>query len=183
VNVGEAIGVIAAQSIGEPGHAAHDADLPHRRRGIADRGAEPRRGEVGRHGAFHADDALSVEREGRQVAISRSGESSSTDDNSRERERPQGAVAGDLLLASDGGHGARGQAGSPSGTPHHRPIITEYAGTVKFEHVREGATVAEADRRRHRPARPWCHRRQAAHYRCQQGAASVGQAVNEAGDE
>ena len=36
VNMGEAVGVIAAQSIGEPGHAADDAHVPHRRRG-ADR--------------------------------------------------------------------------------------------------------------------------------------------------
>ena len=41
------------------GHAAHDADLPHRRRGLPDRGAEQRRGEVLRHGALHLDHALS----------------------------------------------------------------------------------------------------------------------------
>ena len=35
VNMGEAVGVIAAQSIGEPGTQLDDAHLPHRRRGSA----------------------------------------------------------------------------------------------------------------------------------------------------
>ena len=64
-----------------------------------------------------------------------------TDDNGRERERhkvPYGAT----LLADDG---RQIKAGAQLATwdPHTRPIVTEYAGTVKFEHVEEGVTVAK----------------------------------------
>ena len=78
---------------------------------------------------------------GEQVAISRSGEVTIVDDNGRERERhkvPYGA----MLLVADG---KQVKAGTQlaSWDPLTRPIITEYAGTVKFEHVEEGVTVAK----------------------------------------
>src|SRR4029077_16707572 len=78
---------------------------------------------------------------GDKLAISRSGEVTIVDDNGRERERhkvPYGAT----LLAADGD---TVRAGKQLATwdPHHRPIITEYAGTVKLEHVEEGTTVAK----------------------------------------
>jgi DNA-directed RNA polymerase subunit beta' len=78
---------------------------------------------------------------GDKLAISRSGEVTIVDDNGRERERhkvPYGAT----LLAADGD---QVRAGKQLATwdPHHRPIITEYAGTVKLEHVEEGTTVAK----------------------------------------
>ena len=64
------------------GHAADDADLPHRRRGVADRGAEQRRGEVRRHGALHRHHALRQQRQGRQggdlAAPARSSSSTTT---------------------------------------------------------------------------------------------------------
>jgi DNA-directed RNA polymerase subunit beta' len=78
---------------------------------------------------------------GDKVVISRSGEVTIVDDNGRERERhkvPYGAQ----LLAADG-DAARPGKQLAAWDPHHRPIITEYAGTVKFEHVEEGATVAK----------------------------------------
>ncbi|MGE5665075.1 MAG: DNA-directed RNA polymerase subunit beta', partial [Betaproteobacteria bacterium] len=76
-----------------------------------------------------------------QVVISRSGEVLIVDDNSRERERhkvPYGAT----LLAADG---QTVKAGTQLATwdPLTRPIITEYTGTVKFENVEEGVTVAK----------------------------------------
>ena len=131
--------MIAAQSIGEPGTQLHDADFPHRRRGVADRGAKLRRGQVGRHGALHPACRVSNAK-GRQGRDHRSSEVTIVDDNSRERERykvPYGAA-----LRRRRRLGARRQAASPSGT-YHRPIITEYAGTVKFKDVEEGATVAK----------------------------------------
>jgi DNA-directed RNA polymerase subunit beta' len=78
---------------------------------------------------------------GEKIAISRSGEIMITDDNGRERERhkvPYGAT----LVAADG---MPVKAGTVLATwdPHTRPIITEYAGTVKFENVEEGTTVAK----------------------------------------
>ncbi|MFM6979605.1 MAG: DNA-directed RNA polymerase subunit beta', partial [Methylophilaceae bacterium] len=76
-----------------------------------------------------------------QVVISRNGEAIVLDDNGRERERhkiPYGAT----LIVQDG---KQVKAGQPVATwdPHTRPIITEYAGRVKFENVEEGITVAK----------------------------------------
>jgi DNA-directed RNA polymerase subunit beta' len=78
---------------------------------------------------------------GEQIVISRSGEAMITDDHGRERERhkvPYGAT----LLQLDG---AQIKAGTQLATwdPMTRPIITEYGGTVKFENVEEGVTVAK----------------------------------------
>jgi DNA-directed RNA polymerase subunit beta' len=76
-----------------------------------------------------------------QIVISRSGEVLITDDHGRERERhkvPYGAT----LIVRDG---QTIKAGTALATwdPLTRPIITEYAGTVKFENVEEGSTVAK----------------------------------------
>ena len=76
-----------------------------------------------------------------QIVISRNGEAIIADENGRERERhkvPYGAT----LNAMDG---QQVKAGQPLATwdPHTRPIITEYAGRVKFENVEEGITVAK----------------------------------------
>ncbi|HYD55822.1 MAG TPA: DNA-directed RNA polymerase subunit beta', partial [Burkholderiales bacterium] len=141
VNVGEAIGVIAAQSIGEPG-----TQLTMRTfhiGGAASRTAVQSNVEAKSAGTvrFTATMRYVGNPKGDKVVISRSGEVMIVDDNGRERERhkvPYGA----LLLAADGD---TVRAGKQLATwdPHHRPIITEYAGTVKFEHVEEGTTVAK----------------------------------------
>jgi len=75
------------------------------------------------------------------VAIARNGEVVINDDNGRERERhkvPYGAT----LTARDG---QQVKAGVILATwdPHTRPIVTEYAGRVRFENVEEGVTVAK----------------------------------------
>ena len=73
-----------------------------------------------------------------KIVISRSGEIIITDDNGRERERhkvPYGATWRWTVLPS-----RRSQLATWD--PHTRPIITEYAGTVRFENV-EGVTVAK----------------------------------------
>ena len=143
VNVGEAIGVIAAQSIGEPG-----TQLTMRTfhiGGAASRTAVQShgRGQVGRHGALHADHALCrATPRATRSSSRRSGEVIITDDNGRERERhkvPYGAHAARRPTATP----VRAGKQLANWDPHHRPIITEYAGTVKFEHVEEGATVAK----------------------------------------
>src|SRR5512147_1427815 len=141
VNVGEAIGVIAAQSIGEPG-----TQLTMRTfhiGGAASRTAVQSNVEAKSAGTVRFTPTMRYvsNAKGDKVVISRSGEVIIADDNGRERERhkvPYGA----LLLAADGD---TVRAGKQLATwdPHHRPIITEYAGTVKFEHVEEGATVAK----------------------------------------
>jgi len=73
------------------------------------------------------------------IAISRSGEVAVHDDSGRERERhktPYGAT----LLVRDGEMVKAGQV-LAAWDPHTRPIITEYAGKVRFENVEEGVTV------------------------------------------
>jgi DNA-directed RNA polymerase subunit beta' len=78
---------------------------------------------------------------GDQIVISRSGEVLITDDHGRERERhkvPYGAT----LIVKDGQLIKAGTA-LANWDPLTRPIITEYAGTVKFENVEEGSTVAK----------------------------------------
>ncbi|HQR22470.1 MAG TPA: DNA-directed RNA polymerase subunit beta' [Burkholderiaceae bacterium] len=141
VNAGEAVGVIAAQSIGEPG-----TQLTMRTfhiGGAASRAAVASGVEAKSNGTvrFTATMRYVTNAKGEQVAISRSGEVTIVDDNGRERERhkvPYGAT----LLAADG---RQVKAGTQlaSWDPLTRPIITEYAGTVKFEHVEEGVTVAK----------------------------------------
>jgi DNA-directed RNA polymerase subunit beta' len=141
VNVGEAIGVIAAQSIGEPG-----TQLTMRTfhiGGAASRTAVQSAVEAKSAGTvrFTATMRYVTNAKGDKVVISRSGEVTIVDDNGRERERhkvPYGA----MLLASDGDQIKAGKQ-LANWDPHHRPIITEYAGTVKFEHVEEGTTVAK----------------------------------------
>jgi DNA-directed RNA polymerase subunit beta' len=78
---------------------------------------------------------------GEKIVITRSGEVMITDDNGRERERhkvPYGAT-----LQVDDGQQVKAGAKLATWDPHTRPIITEYAGTVKFENVEEGVTVAK----------------------------------------
>ncbi len=141
VNVGEAIGVIAAQSIGEPG-----TQLTMRTfhiGGAASRTAVQSHVEAKSSGTarFTATMRYVQNAKGDKVVISRSGEVIIEDDNRRERERhkvPYGAV----LSVTDGKLVKAGN-NLANWDPHHRPIISEYAGTVKFENVEEGTTVAK----------------------------------------
>ena len=141
VNVGEAIGVIAAQSIGEPG-----TQLTMRTfhiGGAASRTAVQSHVEAKSSGTarFTPTMRFVTNPKGDRVVISRSGEVIIADDNGRERERhkvPYGA----LLSVADGDAIKAGKTFA-NWDPHHRPIVTEYAGTVKFEYVEEGVTVAK----------------------------------------
>ncbi|MGA8007526.1 MAG: DNA-directed RNA polymerase subunit beta' [Burkholderiales bacterium] len=141
VNVGEAIGVIAAQSIGEPG-----TQLTMRTfhiGGAASRTAVASQVEAKSAGTARFTPTMRYlsNAKGDKVVISRSGEVIIADDNGRERERhkvPYGA----MLQVADGDAIKAGKIVA-SWDPHHRPIITEYGGTVKFEHVEENVTVAK----------------------------------------
>jgi DNA-directed RNA polymerase subunit beta' len=141
VNVGEAIGVIAAQSIGEPG-----TQLTMRTfhiGGAASRTAVQSHVEAKSAGTVRFTPTMRyvTNAKGDKVVISRSGEVTVVDDNNRERERhkvPYGAT----LQVADGDTIRAGRTVA-AWDPHHRPIITEYAGTVRFEHVEEGVTVAK----------------------------------------
>jgi DNA-directed RNA polymerase subunit beta' len=141
VNTGEAVGVIAAQSIGEPG-----TQLTMRTfhvGGAASRAAVASQVETKSSGVvrFTATMRYVTNAKDEKIVITRSGEVLITDDHGRERERhkvPYGAT----LQVSDG---QQVKAGAKLATwdPHTRPIIGEYSGTVKFENVEEGVTVAK----------------------------------------
>jgi DNA-directed RNA polymerase subunit beta' len=140
VNSGEAVGVVAAQSIGEPG-----TQLTMRTfhiGGAASRAAVASSVEAKSNGTVRFTSTMRYVTNGKgvQIVISRSGEVLITDDHGRERERhkvPYGAT----LIVKDG---MAVKAGTALATwdPLTRPIITEYAGTIKFENVEEGVTVA-----------------------------------------
>ncbi|MEY3740198.1 MAG: DNA-directed polymerase subunit beta, partial [Pseudomonadota bacterium] len=141
VNVGEAVGVIAAQSIGEPG-----TQLTMRTfhiGGAASRAAMASGVETKSNGTvrFASSMRYVTNPKKERIAISRSGEIIIMGENDRERERhkvPYGATLqvndGDVLKA-----GAR----LATWDPLTRPIVSEYAGTVRFENIEEGATVAK----------------------------------------
>ena len=141
VNVGEAVGVIAAQSIGEPG-----TQLTMRTfhiGGAASRAAMASSVETKSNGTvgFASSMRYVTNAKGERVAISRSGEIVISDDNGRERERhkiPYGAT----VLVGDGDNIKAG-ARLASWDPLTRPIVSEYAGSVRFENIEEGATVAK----------------------------------------
>jgi DNA-directed RNA polymerase subunit beta' len=141
VNVGEAVGVIAAQSIGEPG-----TQLTMRTfhiGGAASRAAVASSVDAKSDGivGFNATMRYVTNGKGELVVISRSGEIIIADPHGRERERhkvPYGAI---LSIKAD----QTIKAGTilANWDPLTRPIITEFAGQAKFENVEEGVTVAK----------------------------------------
>ena len=141
VNVGEAIGVIAAQSIGEPG-----TQLTMRTfhiGGAASRTAAASQLESKSAGTVRFSMAIRyvTNAKGELVVIARSGEVMIHDDNGRERERHKVPYAATMLVKD----GDQVKAGKVLATwdATSRPIITEYAGRVKFDNVEEGVTVAK----------------------------------------
>jgi len=141
VNSGEAVGVIAAQSIGEPG-----TQLTMRTfhiGGAASRAAVANNVEAKSNGILRFTPTMRfvLNAKNEMVVISRSGEALITDDHGRERERHKVPYGATLLLKE----GATVKAGATLATwdPLTRPIITEYAGVIRFENVEEGVTVAK----------------------------------------
>jgi len=138
VNMGEAVGVIAAQSIGEPG-----TQLTMRTfhiGGAASRAAAVNSIEVKTAGTVRLHNIKTVEHHsGTLVAVSRSGELTVVDEVGRERERykvPYGAN----IRAADGEQVAGGQMVA-NWDPHTHPVITEVAGTVQFVEFADGVSV------------------------------------------
>ncbi|TLY65872.1 MAG: DNA-directed RNA polymerase subunit beta' [Gammaproteobacteria bacterium] len=138
ISIGEAVGVIAAQSIGEPG-----TQLTMRTfhiGGAASRAAAASSVEVRNKGVvrFHHIKTVLHEK-GHLVAVSRSGEIGVVDDFGRERERykiPYGA----MISVKEGATVAAGQVVA-TWDPHTHPVVTEVAGFVKFQDFIDGLTV------------------------------------------
>jgi DNA-directed RNA polymerase subunit beta' len=138
VNIGEAVGVIAAQSIGEPG-----TQLTMRTfhiGGAASRAAAISNIAVKNGGTVRIQNVKTLDQEsGNKVVVSRSGEIAILDDVGRERERykiPYGAV----LTIVDGANVNSGQE-IASWDPHTHPVITEVKGRVQFSDIVDGVTV------------------------------------------
>ena len=141
INLGEAVGVIAAQSIGEPG-----TQLTMRTfhiGGAASRAAIASSVEAKSNGiiGFNATMRYVSNTKGELVVIARSGEIVIHDEHGRERERHKVPYGATLTVKAD----QQIKAGTilANWDPLTRPIITEFAGQVKFENVEEGLTVAK----------------------------------------
>ena len=141
VNVGEAVGVIAAQSIGEPG-----TQLTMRTfhiGGAASSAAAVGSVEAKTNGTVRLTNIKTVtNKDGKLVAVSRSGELSVIDQNGHERERykmPYGATLG----IEHGDEVKQGQL-LASWDPHTHPIIAEVSGRIAFQDFEDGVTVQES---------------------------------------
>jgi DNA-directed RNA polymerase subunit beta' len=139
INIGEAVGVIAAQSIGEPG-----TQLTMRTfhvGGAASRAAAANGVEVKSKGTIRLHNIKTVRHEkGHLVAVSRSGELGVVDEFGRERERykiPYGAT----ITVNDADVVTAGQSVA-NWDPHTHPVVTEVAGMIKFSDFVDGITVA-----------------------------------------
>jgi DNA-directed RNA polymerase subunit beta' len=140
VNVGEAIGIIAAQSIGEPG-----TQLTMRTfhiGGTASRRAEQTALEARIAGKVKFEKLKTVRnREGDFIVMNRNGEIGIVDDEGRERRR-YSVIYGAKVKVNDGDQVEEGQL-LAEWDPYSIPILTEVPGYVKFGDVIEGATMHE----------------------------------------
>ncbi|MEI6413727.1 MAG: DNA-directed RNA polymerase subunit beta', partial [Pseudomonadota bacterium] len=137
-NIGEAVGVIAAQSIGEPG-----TQLTMRTfhiGGAASRAAAVNSIEIKNTGVLRLHNIKTVRHAtGNLIAVSRSGELTVLDEMGRERERYKVPYGG-TLLAADGDQVKGGQVVA-RWDPHTHPVITEVAGILRFADFHEGLSV------------------------------------------
>ena len=140
VNIGEAVGVIAAQSIGEPG-----TQLTMRTfhiGGAAQRGAEQSKIEAPFDGKLKLDNASSVTTEdGSEVVLSRSSEMLILDDQGREKARYR-LQYGAKLLKKDGETVKAGQI-LAEWDPYTIPIVTEKEGTAHYVDLVDGISMRE----------------------------------------
>jgi DNA-directed RNA polymerase subunit beta' len=140
INIGEAVGVIAAQSIGEPG-----TQLTMRTfhiGGAASRSAAVNNIEIKNDGVVKLNNIKTVKHQkGYLVAVSRSGEISVVNEHGQERERyklPYGAT----IMVEDEQKVKPGQVVA-NWDPHTHPVVTEVAGKLQFQDFLDGITVTE----------------------------------------
>lgn len=138
VNTGEAVGIIAAQSIGEPG-----TQLTMRTfhiGGAASRATAANNIQIKTKGVIRLHNIKTVTHENKNlVAVSRSGEVTIVDEFGRERERykvPYGAV----ITVQDNSNVEAGQI-IATWDPHTHPVISEVGGYLKFVDLFDGITM------------------------------------------
>lgn len=138
VNIGEAVGVIAAQSIGEPG-----TQLTMRTfhiGGAASRTTAVNNVQVKFPGTVKLHNAKLTERSnGKFIIVSRSAALAVLDDHLRERERYKVPYGAELSVKE----GSKVEAGQivANWDPHSHPVITEVAGNIKFVDLVDGVTM------------------------------------------
>jgi DNA-directed RNA polymerase subunit beta' len=140
VNIGEAVGVIAAQSIGEPG--THLTMRTFHIGGAAQRGAEQSSVEASHDAKLQVKNrAVVANSEGRNIIMARNCELVLIDDQGREKARyriPYGAK----LLSDEGDLVKKGQK-LAEWDPYTLPIITEREGTAHYADLIEGVSIRE----------------------------------------
>ena len=140
VNIGEAIGVIAAQSIGEPG-----TQLTMRTfhiGGTASRRVEQSTIEARHDGIIKFDNVQRItNKNGRLTVMNRNGSMIISDEEGRERERYR-LTYGAYLSANEGDKIKAGQM-LAEWDPYMVPILTDVSGFIKFGDVIEGLTMTE----------------------------------------
>lgn len=138
VNIGEAVGVMAAQSIGEPGtqltmrtfHVGGAASSASVDNSISVRNA----------GQAHFENMKTVQHtDGHLVIVSRSAEIALTDELGRERERYKVPYGSSVLVKHE--EQVEGGQTIAKWDPHTHPIITEFAGTARFSEITDGMTA------------------------------------------
>ncbi len=140
VEIGEAVGIIAAQSIGEPGTQLTMRTFHYG--GTATRGGESSRHVANHNGKVrYLSVATVVNKDGQRVAISRTGKLVILDERSREKERYSVAY-GSHLLVEDGQDVEPGMA-LVEWDPFTSSILTAISGTVHFIDLVEGENVRE----------------------------------------
>ena len=140
MNIGEVVGVIAAQSIGEPG-----TQLTMRTfhvGGAAQRGAEQSNIEAAIGGTIKLEDAnLVKDKDASQIVMSRNTELLILDEQGRERARHRLPYGGKLFVA-EGEEVAAGKV-LIEWDPYTMPIITEMQGVANYVDLTEGVSVRE----------------------------------------
>jgi DNA-directed RNA polymerase subunit beta' len=141
VNIGEAVGVIAAQSIGEPG-----TQLTMRTfhiGGAAARGKiEQSSLEARNEGIVRFENTKTVrKKDGSVVVMNRHGVIKIVDDSGRERER-YNLTYGAVVKVADGDRVSKG-ASLSEWDPYAIPILTEVTGVVKYGDIVDGVTMEE----------------------------------------
>ncbi|MDZ4661801.1 MAG: DNA-directed RNA polymerase subunit beta' [Pseudomonadota bacterium] len=139
-NLGEAVGIIAAQSIGEPG-----TQLTMRTfhlGGTASRAVEQSIHTARHEGHVKFSGVISVVgKSGKSVVLNRNGDLIVIDKDGRERDRFK-LVYGTTLTFKDGSAIKAGDV-LAEWDPYSNPIISEVSGVVHFEHIEEGVTLTE----------------------------------------